>query len=149
MEYKDLQQPAPHFVFTNTEFIDMINRVANYPDRAQVEIFFTNASSTIRISVGKHYHKYVTVNVPKQVASVLNKALDEFQPVIDYMSGIFPRKGFPGFRELVCEECGHKVVEPCRDVGSPSTDPCPECGDRMVITAAIAGTELGPYILTV
>ena len=138
----------PNFIFTEAEYQELVALPKQW-ERAGLGICFPHDSNIVELSAGTHYRMYVTIVEPHTAMAELRKAMEAFTPVLEYMSGIFPRKGFPGFRELTCSDCGHKYVETCRDVGSPSTDPCPECGDWMEITARIVGTNPGPYVVTI
>ena len=140
---------SPRFTFTNPEFVELVNLVHEWSKKVNFTIDIPNDSNTILLRCDDRYRMYVSVDTPTEAYALICKAMEAFTPVLEYMSGIFPRKGFPGFRELTCSDCGHKYVETCRDVGSPSTDPCPECGDWMEITARIVGTNPGPYVVTI
>lgn len=137
----------PNFIFTEAEYQELVALPKQW-ERAGLGIRFPQDSNVIELSAGLHFRMYVTVEEASTTMVELRKAIETFKPVLEFCSGVFPRKGFPGFRKLLCDDdCGYSFVERCRDVLAPSTDPCQKCGERMEIVIAIVGDNPGHHIV--
>ena len=138
----------PNFTFTKAEYQELVALPKQW-ERAGLGIRFPQDSNVIELSAGLHFRMYVTVEEASTTMVELRKAIETFKPVLEFCSGVFPRKEFPGFRISYCcdDDCGYSFVERCRDVLALSTDPCQKCGERMEILIAIVGDNPGHHIV--